>query len=151
MVLLQLGLGLLGSISGLLAVVAGQRVEPFYSYLARIFPSTRSLYAAREVISEQDRIRIRNGYQNELETAHEVFIDEFDFHEQYQPTKLRFMHNSFELEYADRRKQGRRKTSKEAVLELFDSRISEALGTISAYAAIVCVLAFAALILTAVI
>jgi len=90
-------------------VVAGQRVEPFYSYLARIFPSTRSLYAAREVISEQDKIRIRNGYQDELETAHRFFIDEYDFYEQYPPTKLRFMYNSFEFEYADRRTQARRK------------------------------------------
>jgi len=151
MVLLQLGLGFLGSVSGLLAVVAGQRVEPFYSHLARVFPSTRSLYATRELISEQDRILIRNGHQEELETAHEVFIGEYDFHEQYQPTKLRFMYNSFELEYADRRKQGRKKTSKEDVLELFDSRISEGLGRISAYAAILCILAFAVLILTAVV
>jgi len=151
MILIQWGIGLLGAISGLLAVVAGQRVEPFYSSIARIFPSTRRLHSVWNLIDEQDTILIRNGHQEELEAIHELFIDEYDFHERYQPTKLRFKYNSFELEYADRRVQGRKRTSKEDVLELLDSRISKKLGRVSAYAAIVSILAFAFLILSSVV
>jgi len=151
MALIQWALGLLGAISGLLAVVASQRLEPFYSSIVRFLPSTRRLNSARELISENDRILIRNGHQEELEAVHEVFIDEYGFDERYQPTKLRFKHNSFMMEYADNRKQGRKQTSKEDILELINSRISEGLGRISAYAAIFAIVAFALLILSSLI
>lgn len=151
MSLIQWGLGLLGAISGLLAVVASQRIDPFYPLTVRLFPSTRKLYSARNLINEQDRILIRNDNQEELETVHEVFIDEYDFHEQYQPTRLRFKYNSFELEYADRRTQSKRQTSKEDVLELLDSRISTTIGQISAYAAAVSIVAFLFLTLASVV
>lgn len=88
----------------------------------------------REAMEELREIRIRDGYREELQAIHQILFDEYDFDEQYYPISLQFMHNSFEVEYADDRKQGRRETSRDELLSLVDSRISETLGRIAAYA-----------------
>jgi hypothetical protein len=145
-------LSLLAALSGLLAVVAGQRVEPFYSKIAPYIPKARSLYSARQAIENEGRkIRIRDGYRKELHTIHRILVEEYGFDEQYYPVEIKFMHNSFEVKYAENRTQGRRQTSRDDLISLVDSRVSEVLGQLSAVAAIICVLAFAALIVSAVV
>lgn len=152
-------LGLIGALSGVLAIVANQRIEPFFSFIVANVPSVniqytpkvKTLYSARQAVEEEREIRIRDGYREELQVIHEILIDEYDFREQYYPVSLSFTRNSFEVDYAGRRKQGRRETSREDLLALIDDRISKIIGRIAAYAGIICILAFAVLILLALI
>jgi hypothetical protein len=145
-------LGLLAAISALLAVVASQRIEPLYSLIVPFIPKARSLYSARQAIENKGRkIRIRDGYRKELHTIHRILVDEYGFDERYYPVEIQFMDNSFKLRYADNGTKTKRKTSRGDLVSLVDSKISEVLSQISAAARIICVLSFAALIVSAVV
>lgn len=60
-------LGLIAAVSGVLAIVANQRIEPFYSYILRSIPQiqvnfvprVRALYSARKAIANNGTLRIR--------------------------------------------------------------------------------------------
>jgi len=152
-------IGLLGAFSGFLAIVASQRIEPFYSILIKSIPSVdiqytpriKTLYSARQAMEELREMRIRDGYRRELQAIHQILIDEYDFYEQYYPISLRFMNNSFEMKYADGRKQAQRKTSRDDLLSHVDSEISKSIGQVAAYAGFLSIISFAALILLSVI
>lgn len=152
-------LGLLGTISGVLAIVATQRIDPFYTWLLEIIPSIKiqytprikALYSARQTVGDGGAIRIRQGHRGDLQTIHQILIDEFGFDEQYYPIELNFLHNAIKIEYAEGRTQGRRNVTREDLISMLDSRISEIIGKVAAWAGIIAVLAFAVLILLAVI
>lgn len=148
-------LGLIGALSGVLAIIANQRTEPFYSFIVMHVPSVsinytpkiKRLYSARQAVAEKGEIRIRDGHREDLQTVHKILIDEYGFDEQYYPINLKFLHNAFELQYADGRKQGRRETPRDEILSLIDSRISNIIGKVAAYAGIISLLSFIVLII----
>lgn len=82
-------LGLIGTLSGVLAIVANQRIEPFFSFILsnvlsvnlQYTPRIKALYSARQAVEEEREIRIRDGYREELQTIHQILIDEYGFRE----------------------------------------------------------------------
>jgi hypothetical protein len=151
-------LGILGAISGVLALVANQKIEPFYSLLIRVIPAFRFnfvprikiLHSAKVAINDANEIRIRDGFREELQIIHGILCDEFDFDQQYYPVKLRFMHNSFEMSYADNRTQSRRDTSREDLISLIDEEVSDKIGKVAATMGVIAIISFAILIILSV-
>ena len=151
-------LGLIGALSGVLAIIANQRTEPFYSFIVTHVPSVnieytpkiKRLYSARQAVAEKREIRIRDGHREDLQTIHEILVDEYGLSERYYPISLRFPYNAFKLQYADNRTEGRG-TSRDEILSLIDSRISNIIAKVAAYAGVVSFLSFVVLIVLALI
>lgn len=148
----QFLLGFLGAASGAMALVIDLKTDPFYSMLASVQPSTRRLLSARESLANRDRLRIAD-YQEELETIHEMLVEEYDFDKQYTPVELKFHYNGFKLRYAEQRSQGKKNSPGigDELVEHMDERIDRRIGRIALAAAGVCVVSFGALLVSSLI
>lgn len=145
----QFLLGFLGAASGAMALIINLKTDPFYSMLASVQPSTRRLLSARESVANRERLRIADD-QEELETIHEMLVDEYDFYEQYTPVEFRFVHNGFKLRYAEQRTQGKKNSPGvgDELVEHMDERIDRKIGRIALGAAGVCIVSFGALFIS---
>lgn len=144
--------GLIAAVSGLVAVVARFRFDPFYSVFVKLSPKTRRLQAAREALADGRRIRIADE-QEILELIHRVAAEEYDnISEQWTPVEFRWMHNTFRFRYAEQREEGKqnRPDIEAELVGYVDERIAAHLGRIAAGGTIIAILGFALAVLAAV-
>lgn len=148
-VLLPAAFGLFAAVAGLVALVARFRFNPLYAWLVHLHPRARQLQKARDLLDDGGRIRIAE-HQDELETIHDVACEEYsNFSPQYTPVEFRWMHQAFEIRYAEQRTEGRKNTPgiREEILGHFNRRISRKLARVSAGATVVAIGGFAGLLL----
>jgi hypothetical protein len=77
---------------------------------------------------------------------HDVVCDEYDnFSEQYTPVEFSWMHQAFEIRYAEQRSEGRKNTPgiQDDVLDHFDRRISRSIAGVAGLATVVAIIGFA--------
>lgn len=126
-----LPIGIISGVAAILGLVTNQNKEPYYGYIASLYPPTSDLYSAKQTLRDSRDITIDNN-EEILKTIHNAACDEYDLYDSKTPIGLDFTYSTFRFKYSNRESgRGEFDDPKQELIDFLDSKISEKLSSLS--------------------